>query len=220
MSLLTNWGYFIAEEESGEELTVMDPLLTVEEFDDFTAGKYTGDERIEPNIKAASSAIRNYCGWHIYPSYQCEFNTTLYDRAVTRIGGDLLIQLPAKYVSHVDSITLGDTTYTEDTDGAHFVIMPNGVIRVFGANLIGVPPYMPIIICYQAGVPDGLMDGLKELVAHRVTHALASSGGIQSETAGGVSITYSANWTNTARSTALADDNKEVIEPYRLQGVF
>lgn len=220
MSLLTNWGYIITEEESDGPLTVMEPLLTVAEFDDMTADKYKNDSRTAPNIKAASSAIRNYCGWHIYPSYSCEFDTQLYNRAITKVRDGLLIQLPAKYVSHVESITLGETTYTADTSDMHFVIMPNGIIRVFGVDPAGLPPYAPVNVCYQAGVPDGLMDGLKELVAHRVTHALASSGGIQSETAGGVSITYSANWTNSARSTALADDNKEVIAPYRLQGVF
>ena len=55
---------------------------------------------------------------------------------------------------------------------------------------------------------------------HRVTHALANSYGIQSESSGGVSVTYSANWINNSRATALADDNKEVLEPYRLRGVF
>ena len=220
MSLPTNWGYIIAEEESGDEPFAMDPLLSVEDFNDFTADKYAGDERIEPNIKAASSAIRNYCGWHIYPSYQCEFETYLYDRAVTRVGGGLLIQLPAKYISFIEAIEIGDTEFTSDSDDTHFVITRNGIIRVFGLNLSGLRQYTPIKVYYTAGIPDSLMDGLKELVAHRVTHALASSGGIQSETAGGVSITYSANWTNTARSTALADDNKEVLEPYRLQGVF
>ena len=44
--------------------------------------------------------------------------------------------------------------------------------------------------------------------------------GITSEAAGGVSITYNANWINSARATALPDDNKEVLAPYRLQGVF
>lgn len=220
MSLLTNWGYYIAEEESGDEPFVMDPLLSVAEFDDFTAGKYEGDDRIEPNIKAASSAIRNYCGWHIYPSYSCEFLTTLHDRAVTRVGGGLMIQLPAMYISFVEAIDIGGTEYTSDSEDTHFVITPNGMIRLFGLDLSGMQPYTQVKVYYSAGVPDELMDGLKELVAHRVTHALASSGGIQSETAGGVSITYSANWTNSARSTALADDNKEVIAPYRLQGVF
>jgi hypothetical protein len=43
---------------------------------------------------------------------------------------------------------------------------------------------------------------------------------VQSEAAGGVSVTYNATWTNSARATALPSDNKEVLAPYRLQGVF
>lgn len=220
MSILTNWGYTITDADPDNPITAMDPLLSVAEFNDFTADKYVGDDRIEPNLKAASTAIRNYCGWHVAPSYPCEMATQIYNRRITAVRGGLLIQLPAKYVASVDKITIGDTEYTGDTDGVHFVIEPNGIIRVFGLGFGCVHPYTPITIAYTAGLPDSLADSIKELVAHRVTHALASSGGIQSETAGGVSITYSATWTNTARSTALADDNKEVIEPYRVQGVF
>ena len=73
---------------------------------------------------------------------------------------------------------------------------------------------------YTAGLPDQLMGAVMELTAHRLTHALASSNGVTSETAGGVSITYNANWINSARATALPDDNKEVLAPYKLQGVF
>ncbi len=219
MSLLTNWDYTICDPDSETTINSMDPMLTAEEFDDLTAGKYGTDARIIPNINAASSAIRNYCGWHIYPSYPCEFNATMYNGAVKVVRGGLLIQLPAKYIDSVESITIGSNEFSSDTDHVHFVIEPNGIIRAFGIGM-GLQPYTPVCVKYTAGVPDGLMDGIKELIAHRVTHALASSGGIQSETAGGVSITYSANWTNTARSTALADDNKEVIEPYRLRGVF
>ena len=219
MSILTNWGYTIEDTETAE-INTFDPMLTSEEFDEITAGKYSGDTRIGPNINAASSAIRNYCGWHVYPSYPCKFTASMYHKAVTVVPGGLLIQLPAKYVTSVESITIGDNTYTEDTSDVHFVTETNGIVRVFGSVVCGLQPYSWLEVCYTAGASDALMDGLKELVAHRVTHALASSGGIQSETAGGVSITYSANWTNTARSTALADDNKEVIAPFRLQGVF
>jgi hypothetical protein len=65
-----------------------------------------------------------------------------------------------------------------------------------------------------------MMNGIKELIAHRATHAAASSNGITSEAAGGVSVTYNAGWVNSARATALPSDNKEVLAPYRLQGVF
>lgn len=220
MSIMTNWGYAILDTDDEHPITSMDPLLTVAEFNDFTADKYVGDDRIEPNLKAASAAIRNYCGWHVYPDYPCEFNTQMYDRRITAVRGGLLIQLPAKFVTSVESIMIGSEEYTSDTDDVHFIIQPNGIIRVFIRSFVDISPYTPVSVYYTAGLSDALADSLKELVAHRVTHALASSGGIQSETAGGVSITYSANWTNSARSTALADDNKEVIEPFRLQGVF
>ena len=219
MSLLTNWGYTICDADPGNPVTNMEPMLSTSEFDDLTAGKYGTDARIQPNINAASAAIRNYCGWHVYPSYPCLFDATIYNGAVKVVRGGLLIQLPAKHVTAVESVTIGDIEYTADTDQAHFIVEPNGIIRMFGVGG-NLQPYTTVAVKYTAGVPDGLMDALKELVAHRVTHALASSGGIQSETAGGVSITYSANWTNSARSTALADDNKEVIEPYRVRGVF
>lgn len=206
MSLLTNWGYTIKAD-------TLPDLLTVTEFNDFTAGKYTGDARIEPNLSAVSSAIRNWCGWHIYPSLDCKFETTMFNPRVTTVGRNALFQLPTKYLSKVRSITI---------DGADYPVFAqetNGLIKVYGIDF-GLYEFSPIEIEYTAGLPDGLMSAIKELAAHRVTHALASSGGIQSETAGGVSITYSANWTNSARSTALADDNKEVLMPYRVQGVF
>jgi len=58
------------------------------------------------------------------------------------------------------------------------------------------------------------------LTAHRVTHAVTSSYGVTSEAAGGVSITYNASWAGNTRATALPDDNKEVLLPYRVGGVF
>ncbi len=208
MSLVTNWGYTLTDADT------LTGMLSPEEFDYFTADKYSGDMRTYSNISAASSAIREYCGWHVYPSAPCELSTTFFDGRVTTRRGTVLIQLPAKYVTSVSLVKIGETEYTS------FVFETNGLLKIYDVALAGLREFTPVVIDYTAGLPDALMDGIKELVAHRVTHALASSGGIQSETAGGVSITYSANWTNSARATALADDNKEVLAPYRIQGVF
>lgn len=204
--MLTNWGYILTEVDSLED------MLTDEEFNDFTAGKYCNDSRIEGDIRAASSAIRNYCGWHIYPSLDCKLNTTFLDRRVTRVGGNVLIQLPTRYVTEIESVKINGTDYST------FVSEPNGILKVYNVGYCA--EYTPVEVEYVAGLPDTMMDGIKELISHRVTHALASSNGVQSETAGGVSISYSANWINSARATALADDNKEVLAPYRVQGVF
>lgn len=204
--LLTAWGYSIAD------TTALADLLTIQDFNTITANKYTGDSRIEPNIKAASQAVRNYCGWHIYPSSTCKLSTSFYDKRITRNGNMILIQLPATFVTSVTAVRIGGETYN------NFVIETNGILRLFGISEY-FEPYTTLEVEYIAGLSDALVANLQELVAHRVTHALASSAGIQSETAG-VSITYSAVWTNTARSTALPSDNKEVLAPYRLMGVF
>ena len=201
MSLLTNWGYSI------DGMSYLPGMLSVDDFDKFTAGKYAGDVRILPTIEAAQAAIRNYCGWHVYPSLSCIFEDD-------SISTGRVIQLPARFVSSVESVTIKG----EELPLESYHLKSNGLLY-FDRRFLGCS-WGDIIVKYTAGVPDGLMDAIKELIAHRVTHALAQSYGVQSEAAGGVSVTYNATWTNNARATALPSDNKEVLAPYRLQGVF
>lgn len=203
--MITNWGYNI----TGESL---EDLLTVEQFNQITANKYSGDVRISPNIKSASQAVRNYCGWHVYPNIECTFIASFYDKRVTRVGGGMQIQLPSTFVTSITSLTIGGVVYTD------YILETNGILRVL--NITDITPYSTIEVIYQAGIDDNLVSAVQDIIAHRVTHALASSNGVTSESAGGMSITYNANWINSARSTALPDDNKEVLQPYRLQGVF
>ena len=209
MSLVTNWGYNLTG-----EITTLPDMLTTEDFNTYTANKYSGDTRIAAEIKTASMAIRNYCGWHVYPSENCSMQERiLYGNGrLKRIGKDLLIQLPAKFVTAVSSVTIDGEAYTDfDFEG-------DGLVHVF--DIPALTRKSVVTVAYTAGVSAAFMDALKELVAHRVTHALASSNGVTSEAAGGVSVTYNANWINSARASALPDDNKEVLAPYKLQGVF
>ena len=210
MSLLTMWGYTITDADA------LPTMLSEVEFNTLTANKYAGDTRIPGNLSAASEAIREYCGWHIYPAQACSFSERLLygNGRIKRAGADFLVQLPAAYVTAVTAVTIGGNAWTD------FAIEPNGLLRLFDVHDHTITRKTEIAVTYTAGVPNGMMAAVKELLAHRVTHALASSAGIQSETAGGVSVTYSANWINSARSTALADDNKEVLSPFKLREVF
>lgn len=207
MSLITNWGYTLTE------LSALPEMLSEIEFDEMTAGKYDGDERIGSSILAAEAAIRNYCGWHLYPSAECQLSTTLFDRRITAVGAGYMIQLPAKFVTAVSAVSIAGTAYTT------FVLETNGILRVYNAP-VGLPPYTEVVVTYTAGLTGSLILPVKDIIAHRVTHALANSYGVSSEAAGGVSVTYNANWINSSRATALPSDNKEVLEPYRLMGVF
>ena len=208
MSLLTNWGYTLTG------VNALENMVTEAEYNEFTANKYASDSRMSSTLTAASAAVRAYCGWHVYPSLACELSTTFFDRRITEVFGGILIQLPATYVSTITSVTIGETPYIS------YVLEPNGILRLYDVDWNGVYKHTPITVQYIAGVPDALMGGLKELIAHQTIHALAGTTGVQSETAGGVSITYNAAWVNSTRATDLSDNNKEVLAPYRLRGVF
>lgn len=206
--MLTNWGYTLTD------IDTLPDMLDEDEYNIYSANRFAGDMRILENIKAACSAIRNYCGWHIYPSAACKFETVMGDKRISRVGPDLLIQLPAAFVSSVESVKINDTDYD------HIHCGTNGVLHVYDVPFYEERRYTPIEVIYTAGLTAGMLDGIKELISHRVTHAESSSNGITSEAAGGISVTYNANWINSARATALPDDNKEVLAPYRVQGVF
>ena len=123
-----------------------------------------------------------------------------------------MIQLPARYVTAVSSVAIGDHALTD------YAFETNGILRVF--DFAFESRKSKISVDYTAGISDSMMAPIKELIAHRVTHAIAVPPGITSEASGGVSVTYNANWINNSRATALAGDNKELLIPYRVQGVF
>ena len=214
----TNWGYKITD------LTTLPALISAEEFAAFTAGKYTGDERVAPNLNAASGAVRNYCGWHVYPSAVCEIVKPLHDYSFIASGGDMIVQLPARYVSSVSKVLMNAVwdEATEQWSGTpcryHFDV--NGLLTIYDCYARQYARYDELLVEYTAGLPDELMPSIKELIAQRSAHALTSSNGIASESSGGVSITYSTSWVNSAKATALADDNKETLAPFKVGGVY
>lgn len=215
MSLSTQWGYTLTQ---ANELS---DFLTQAEFNAFTNGKFTGDARIAPNIASATRAIQNYCSWHVYPSLECEMVYNMRDLRDAMTGPDLLIQLPSRFVSSVSSILLNAKKNGDEWEGIEttdYSLDPTGLLRIFDVGCYDRRANIRIV--FVSGLSEGLMNSLKELVAHRVTHALSSSYGITSESAGGVSVTYNSSWAGNTRSTALPDDNKEVLAPFVVKGVF
>lgn len=213
----TPWGYTLTN------VNELPNFLTAAEFDSFTASKFTGDSRIAANIPAASRAIQNYCNWHIYPNLECEMVYNIHDIRDCFVNGDLLIQLPASFVTGIKQILLdavpGELVGTwEGEETTDYDLNSNGLLRIFDVNFRDKRSRIRIV--YDAGIDAAQMDILKELTAHRVVHAVTSSYGITSEAAGGVSVSYNVAWAGNTRSTALADDNKEILETYRVKGVY
>lgn len=208
MSLKTAWGYTITDSD-----TLAD-MITTEEFNALTGNKYAGDVRIEPNIKAASAKIRSFCGWHVYPSAACELKTTFYDKRVTKMPYGISVQLPTSFVTAITSIKIGGEEHSQ------YALESNGFLRVFGLDAHIIEPYTELEVVYQAGLSDALVDALKQIAAHRTTIALASTNGVQSESTGGVSVTYAASWTNSSGTATLSDSEKELLVPYRITGAL
>ena len=201
----TTWGYTI----EGEHLA---PLLDIDRFNVMTGGQYKDAERVMAEIHAAGASIRNFVGWHLYPSEVCTLDVTATDRRVTPVGRDLMVQLPARHVTDVESVTVGGVEYTD------YSFDPDGLLILYDLHLHHRRDH--IVVTYTAGLDTEMMAAIHELVAHRVTHAIAVPAGITSEASGGVSVTYNANWINNSRATALMGDNKELLIPYKVQGVF
>ena len=205
--MITNWGYTLTDAER------LSDMLTVDEYNDYTSDRYAGSgEQVKREIGAASARIRDFVGWHLWPSERCRMRTHARDRRITQVGNDVLIQLPARVVTEVESVMVGETECSD------YFCEQNGLLRLYNVRLATRSEI--ITVDYVAGLNCSMMEPIQELIAHRVTHAVAVPAGITSEASGGVSVTYNANWINNSRATALVADNREVLIPYKVQGVF
>lgn len=203
---LAPWGYMV---DSAQNVT---DLLSVEEFLNFTNKKYNGnDTRIVPNIASASASVRNYCGWHVAPALNCAMNYNVRDLRDAFVGGDLLIQLPATFVTSVSKVTIDG----EEIEANRVDLSPSGLVRIFDTGVLD--KRSRILIEFTSGFDE--VPAIKEIVANGVMHALANTYGVASEAAGGVSVSYSANWSGKG-STALADEARETLEAYKVKGVY
>lgn len=213
------WGYIIDAE-------TLPDLITPTEFAQFTNGKYgTTDARIAPNIKSASASIRNFCGWHVSPSLECGMLYNVHDLRDAFVGPDLLIQLPATFVTNVSKVIL-DAVWDSDADdwrGTEVDVdnidfgMAEGIVRVYDVG--GLDRKSKLFIRYTAGFSDAAIAAVKEIAAASVVRGLTNTHGVVSEAAGGVSVSYNATWSGKG-STALANDARDVLEPYKVRRIF
>jgi len=204
MSILTPWGYTLTT------LNSLDSIISVQDFNTMTASKYATDSRLQSVLNSASQMIRDYCGWHLCPSTSCEFKTTFYDNRVT-VNRDILIQLPARFVTGITSVKIGDT-YCQS-----YVFETNGILRIYEYNLY-IHPSTSIEVEYTAGVPDGLANALKDIAGNKAVKALVKVNGVSAEMVGSMQISYNSAWMNEAAGIGAVE--KSVLNPYTLRGVF
>lgn len=191
--LETPWGYDVDAADMG-------PLIDLAEFHVRTGNAFSQDARLETSIAAVSARFRTWCGWHIWPRLTCE---------VVMDGGERCVWLPATVVSDVLEVKVGGTTL----DASKYQWGRDGRLRL---------PRTPdelrhITVRYVAGLAgDACPDELAELVAHRVMHNVALPFGVASESAGGTSISYSADATSNSGGTNLTTRDRDTLAAYKL----
>lgn len=196
----TLWGYDINAES-------LPPLLSLEEFNRITLGKYASDQRACSALSAASASIRNYVGWHLASNLECVVTYAYYDLHVTRTKHGLSILLPTRFLTEVIAIEMDGVDVTESL----FQVKRRGQI-----DLLNCPCWFKkITITFKSGLADDA--GLKALVANRISNALSGPVGVASESAGGVSISYSSSYVAGSSSTALLTADKEFLNAYKIE---
>lgn len=187
-TIYTPWGYSVES---------LPALMTVAEFHAATGNKYidSPQEQIEAAIDAASAAVRDLCGWHVAPALTCAATLTAGDELTGERSR--IIALPAAYVSGIISITEDGA----ELDAGEFAAMQNGLIRraCFKAwtNTWGG------VVCeYVAGFDAAAVPSLINAVTNVIEAALSVPYGIASETAGGISVSYSTQAAATAAQAA------------------
>lgn len=192
---LTPWGYEIDG--------TLQPLLTVADFNTLTDSAWAGDARAESAIKAASAALRNFCGWHVAPSAAC--------RAVLDTEGARSLFLPTRNLTGVTSVTVHGTAVTGyEWSAIGQVDLPTRA----------APGLRAITVEYAAGLAftDDLM-ALTALVAGMAARTLAlspKSYGVVSESAGGVSITRAQGAAYSLVAVTLTDGERDALMPYKV----
>ena len=71
-------------------------------------------------------------------------------------------------------------------------------------------------IVVVATVGLSITDDIKSIICTKVSHILSGTYGVQSETAGGLSISYSSSFVNGAKASSLMTDDKEILNAYKV----
>lgn len=190
--MFTPWGYQLEDE--------LPPLVSADDFNAITGRSSTIDLEVLSVLNAVSQAIRNACGWHIAPSLDCIANLT---------ASGKLVRLPAGYVSEISSlkengVLLGAGEFEWRHDG----LLRRCCFKNFVSTWDGIE------VEYTAGYDLDAVPDLSHVVTEITNNIIALPKGVISESADGVSISYSMQAQSVAN--AMTEQFRAQLAPYRL----
>ena len=187
MTVQTPWGY---------ECESLPPLISVEQFRSLCPDFSATDSQVSAVLDSVSSAIRDYCGWHISPSLQCDWIGN---------GEGYLLMLPAMGVSSVESLRVSGNEVTD------YEWTAAGMVR--RKRDVFPDSWRSVECVYTAGFNSAVIGQVATQVA---ANSLAAAPGVSSERAGNVSITYNQTGSGITGGVSLLPRDLESLAPYRL----
>lgn len=213
--IVTNWGYSLLDVDA------LPDILTVNDFNAMTANRFALDGRVVSTLKSVTAAVRNYCGWHIATSQRCELVINIQDLQFTTKYSDLILQLPYKFVTNIESVIINAKKEVVDEETiwvgdniTDFNYKYSGSLTLYDAAYLVDSRKTNVVIIATVGVND--TDALKSLIATKASHILSGTYGVQSETAGGLSVSYNSSFVNGAKANAFMTDDKELLNSYKI----
>lgn len=188
-SARTPWGYEISLRDGS---TALPPLMSVDELQTALGRSYTTN-KVSWALAAVSAAIRDWCGWHVFPRASCE---------VVGTGDGRLMMLPAIGDVEVDSVSVSGETL----DPSSYEWDGRGAVRL----MHGAFPdrWRSVDVAYVAGLDSAV--AIQATVVNTAANYLAMTPGVRSETLGDQSVQY------MGAGVYLTEQDKSALARYKL----
>lgn len=199
-TVITQYGYDVVVADG---VTQLPDLITPADVSAASGGRIAAtDSRLPSVCSAVSSAIRDYCGWHVAPVLQCSLTTQVDTR---------VIMLPAKLVTSIESITVDNEIIPADD----FEWKRSGAIR------LSLHPrkrgrWGAYEISYHAGL-DTSASPLAQVAIQVALNNLMSTPGVRAESVGQVSLSYNLLSDGVSGGVQLLNRDRSLLRQYRLQ---
>lgn len=190
----TPWGYEVEDPEA--------PIIGADDFRRLCgASVCSTDERVTAVLRAVSSAVRDFCGWHVGPAMDC---------AWVGEGQGRWLQVPAMGVESME-LEVGGTKV--DPDG--FDWDQRGMVRLRSGSFPG--RWRSVTCRFRAGYGT---ETVGAVVAQIAANALVGSPGVMEQHADGVGVTYNRTADGVAGGVSLLPRDRAMLAPYVLRGVL
>jgi len=192
----TPWGYRVTL-EGGE--TAIPPLLDVSAFRTLSGNRLSStDDTIAAKLAAVSSAVRDWCGWHVAPVMEC---------ACELDGGGRTLWLPAMGIRSVGSVSVCG----EERDGYEWA--ERGELRLARPT----PDRLrAVAVRFAAGYEAAATQAIAQVVCQLTENAVTATPGLREEHAGQVGATYNQTESGVSGGVRLLPSDMAALGNYRI----